>query len=108
MKANEYQEQAEATNLVTGENALTYAALGLVGEAGEIANKAKKIIRDDNNIVTDEKRAAIKKEIGDVLWYVSRICSELGFTLEEVMEQNLAKLSKRQAEGKLQGDGDNR
>lgn len=108
MTGNEYQQLAERSNLMTGDNALNYAALGLVGEAGEIANKVKKVIRDDNNILTDEKRKSIQKEIGDVLWYVSRLSSELGITLEEVMEQNIEKLSQRMDKGTLQGDGDDR
>ena len=108
MTGNEYQKLAERSNLMTGETALSYAALGLVGEAGEIANKVKKVIRDDNNVLTDEKRKSIQKEIGDVLWYISRLSAELGITLEEVMEQNIAKLSARMDKGTLQGDGDNR
>jgi NTP pyrophosphatase (non-canonical NTP hydrolase) len=108
MTPNEYQKLAERTNTVTGDFALIYAALGLAGEAGEVANKVKKIVRDDNNIVSDEKRAVIQKEIGDVMWYIARLCTELDVSLEDVMQQNIVKLAKRMERGTIQGDGDNR
>ena len=64
----------------------TYPALGLAGEAGEVAEHAKKAIRDDGGEVTDERRAAMTKELGDVLWYVAQLASELGLELEEIAQ----------------------
>ncbi len=108
MTGNEYQQKAEKTNLVKGELALYYAVLGLTGEAGEIANAVKKIIRDNNNQITKEKIQQLKKELGDVLWYIARICSELNLNLDDVMKENIEKLYSRMQRNALHGDGDNR
>lgn len=108
MTGNEYQTLAERTNLVTGEKALYYATLGLVGEAGEVANKVKKVIRDDGGVITEEKKSIVRKELGDIMWYIARLCSELGYSLDDVMQENLDKLALRQQQGKIKGDGDNR
>ena len=85
-----------------------YKALGLTGEAGEVADKIKKIYRDkDGNFnVTDELEIA--KELGDCLWYISRIADAIGFELSGIAKLNVDKLSKRKSEGKLHGSGDNR
>jgi len=85
-----------------------YVALGLVGEAGEIAGKVKKILRDNGGDVTDEVRAALGKEIGDVLWYVAELCTLLDLDMGEVATGNVTKLKDRQERGALQGDGDDR
>ncbi len=90
------------------EGALAYPTLGLVNEAGEVAGKVKKIYRDKNGIVSEEDREALKAELGDVLWYFTQICTELGLTLEEVAEANLEKLFSRLERNKLGGEGDNR
>ena len=87
---------------------MTYPALGLAGEAGEVAEHAKKAIRDDGGIVTEERRRAMAKELGDVLWYVSQLASELDLELEEVAQANLEKLLSRQRRGVLSGGGDER
>lgn len=109
MTGNEYQQLAERTNLMDkGSEALYYAALGLAGEAGEVANTTKKIMRDHDHIVTDEKRAEIKKELGDVMWYIARLSSELGLSLDEIMQANIDKLASRMERGKLTGDGNDR
>jgi NTP pyrophosphatase (non-canonical NTP hydrolase) len=91
-----------------GEGNWIYPALGLAGETGEICEKIKKAIRDDGGRMTDERRILLRKEIGDVLWYVAAMCSELEFDLQEVAEENLAKLAKRKESGRLHGDGDHR
>lgn len=88
-------------------NNLTYPVIGLCGEAGEVAEKYKKCIRDDKPIV-GETRDAIIKELGDVLWYVAAIASELKVTLSEVAEKNLEKLADRRERGTLHGSGDER
>jgi len=85
-----------------------YPSLGLVGEAGEVAGKIKKIFRDKNGVISDETRQALADELGDVLWYVAQICTELGLDLGSVADHNLKKLLDRQQRGKLQGDGDKR
>ena len=85
--------------------AISYVALGLAGEAGEVADKVKKLIRDGD---TPELRAAIKKEVGDVLWYWTRMCRELGIEPEAIAQENVDKLQSRKDRGVLQGSGDNR
>ena len=85
-----------------------YPTLGLVGEAGEVAEKVKKVIRDKNGIFDEESKEGIKKELGDVLWYLSNLCNEFNFQLEDVALQNLEKLNQRVAKGKISGSGDDR
>lgn len=106
----EYQARAFTTAIYPGKGQgnWTYAMLGLAGETGETSEKLKKAIRDDGGIVTEERRDAIKKELGDVLWYIAALSTELNLDLQEIAEENLAKLAKRKVEAKLHGDGDNR
>ena len=85
-----------------------YPTLGLVGEAGEVAEKVKKVIRDKKGIFDEESKNGIKKELGDVLWYLSNLCNEFDFTLEDVALQNLEKLRKRADNGRISGSGDDR
>lgn len=87
---------------------LAYVALGLAGEAGEVAGKVKKIARDDGYRISDEVRAKLADELGDCLWYVAQFATQLGFNLDAIATQNLAKLADRQQRGVLQGSGDNR
>ena len=108
MELSEYQRLSRRTAEYPREAWLAYPALGLAGEAGEVAEHAKKAIRDDGGLVTDERRQAMAKELGDVLWYVAQIASELGLELEDVARQNLEKLSSRQQRGVLSGSGDER
>lgn len=86
---------------------LAYVGNGL-GEAGEVQGKIKKIIRDSGGVITDEHRAAIAKELGDCLWYISQIASEFDIDLDQIAASNLEKLASRKARGKLQGSGDDR
>jgi NTP pyrophosphatase (non-canonical NTP hydrolase) len=106
---SDYQERSRATAVYpdAGEN-LTYPALGLCGEAGECAEKVKKAIRDDGGVLSDERRAALAAELGDVLWYVAQLATEAGLDLDEIAEDNLAKLLSRRDRGVLQGSGDAR
>ena len=99
-----YQKKARETAQYPdlGSNNI-YPTLGLVGEAGEVAEKVKKVIRDNNGIFDNESRLGIKKELGDVLWYISNLCTELNFNLEDVASQNLEKLKTRAAKGKIGG-----
>lgn len=108
MELSEYQRLSRRTAEYPREAWLSYPALGLAGEAGEVAEHAKKTIRDDGGIVTDERRAAISKELGDVLWYVAQLASELELSLEEIAAENLEKLLSRQRRGVLSGSGDER
>lgn len=87
---------------------LVYSTLGLAGEAGEIANKVKKIIRDNDGLVTRDVRTALRAELGDVLWYVACLAGDLRTDLSTVAQENLDKLAKRAQENKIQGSGDNR
>jgi NTP pyrophosphatase (non-canonical NTP hydrolase) len=87
---------------------LAYPALGLSGEAGEVAEHVKKTIRDDGGAISDERRAALAAELGDVLWYVAQLASELGLDLDTIAQGNLDKLLSRQRRGVLSGDGDDR
>lgn len=104
-----YSEDALATAVYPnkGNNAI-YPALGLCGESGEVAEKLKKVIRDKEGVIDDDTRAALKKELGDVLWYVNALSGELGFTLAEVATANIEKLHSRRDRGKIHGEGDNR
>lgn len=95
----EYQSKASATALYPRRlDNLEYPTLGLAGEAGEVANVVKKIQRDFGGILTDEVRAKLKDELGDVLWYISACADELGLTLEQIAEFNIEKLAKRHGE----------
>ena len=85
-----------------------YPTLGLAGEAGEVANKIKKISRDDKDIITDARLAEISDELGDVLWYISQLATELGLVLEDIAIGNLKKLKSRKDRTILQGSGDQR
>ena len=108
MELSEYQRLSRSTAEYPRREALTYPALGLAGEAGEFADHAKKVIRDDGGEVTPQRREAMAKELGDVLWYVAQLASELGLELEQVAQDNLDKLLSRQRRGVLSGSGDER
>lgn len=106
-----YQDEAAKTAIYPGSggmNGLLYVVLGLTNEAGEVAGKVKKMLRDDDGELTDERQMAILAECGDVLWYLSRVVDELGHPLSWVAERNLDKLNSRQERGTLGGDGDQR
>ena len=109
MELNDYQRESRKTALYpdVGSNAI-YPTLGLVGEAGEVADKVKKILRDKKGVFDKDSKDAIKFELGDVLWYISQLSSELGFELDEIANSNLQKLRDRQARGKIGGSGDTR
>ncbi len=96
MNFEEYQDAASLTALYPNRlKNLEYPTLGLAGEAGEVANIVKKIQRDFSGEITDEIRAKLKDELGDVLWYISACADELGLTLTEIAEFNVEKLAKR-------------
>lgn len=112
MKAKEYQEIIKEEAIYPREIGIAYCALGCAGEAGEIADKAKKLYRDKDlltkKVVSPEDRMALIKELGDNLWYITAMANELDVTLEEVMEINHNKMMQRRATNTLSGSGDNR
>jgi len=110
MNFNDYQQQALTTLLSTGDEFkdIVHGVLGLSGEAGEVADKFKKIVRDKQGEISEQDRQELSKEIGDVLWYIAVLAHLLGVPLEQLVEQNLEKLASRQQRGKLSGSGDNR
>ncbi len=87
---------------------IIYPTLGLANEAGEVAGKVKKIFRDKDGLIGEAEREALKSELGDVLWYLAQVCTELDLSLDEVAGYNIEKLYSRLERGKIGGDGDNR
>ena len=109
MNFADYQREARKTaQYPTLGHPIVYPALGLSDEAGEVAGKVKKAMRDDGMIITAEREYEIIKELGDVLWYLSAVCDELGTNLEWVAMQNILKLESRKQRGVIGGNGDNR
>lgn len=109
MKLDEYQEKASKTAIYPKNYELIYPALGLAGEAGEVANKVKKFIRDGADQETFElKKLEIAKELGDVLWYIAALSNDLGVKLSAIAAGNLDKLEDRMKRNAISGDGDNR
>lgn len=102
MNFDEYQKFARSTAIYPDECKVVYPALGLCGEAGEVAEKVKKNIRDGKSL------DGVGLELGDVLWYISALADDLGVTLEEVAKANIEKLQSRMERNKIKGDGDNR
>ena len=107
MNFNEYQEMAKTTAIYDKKHQILYPALGLAGEAGEVANKVKKLIRDGYEKNKDY-RTEISAEIGDVLWYCAVLADDIGFKLADIAGNNLIKLKDRQARGVIGGSGDKR
>lgn len=104
-----YQRESRKTwSLIAMDHAIVYPTMGLVNEAGEVAGKVKKIFRDRGGEISEADRQALKDELGDVLWYLAQICTELDLSLQEVAEANLVKLFSRLERGQIKGDGDNR
>jgi NTP pyrophosphatase (non-canonical NTP hydrolase) len=89
-------------------HSVIYPTLGLVNEAGEVAGKIKKVFRDKNGQISDETREALKAELGDVLWYIAQVATELNLSLDDIAQYNIAKLYDRLERGKIKGDGDYR
>ncbi|MFA6553014.1 MAG: nucleoside triphosphate pyrophosphohydrolase family protein [Patescibacteria group bacterium] len=109
MDLNIYQAKARQTALYPNKDSnYIYPTLGLAGEAGELANKVKKISRDHADVLDESQKRDIAEELGDVLWYVSNLASELTMSLDEVAQRNLDKLASRKERGTLHGSGDHR
>ena len=116
MELNEYQKRAMSTCMDSCDNE-AYMLLGLVGEVGELFSKLAKAIRKENAVFLHNSLAArfseqeihdLKSEVGDCAWFIAGICHTMGWTLEEVCEDNVAKLADRSKRGKIDGEGDNR
>lgn len=109
MTFKEYHEFAQKTAIYPnrGHN-FVYPALGLSGEAGEVAEKIKKILRDKNSTMDKDSATEVVKELGDVLWYISAMAYELGVDMEDVAKANMEKLQSRRDRNMIHGDGDNR
>jgi NTP pyrophosphatase (non-canonical NTP hydrolase) len=105
---NSYQRSASGTAIYPEQHRITYPALGMAGEAGEVANKVKKLIRDGPENRPETWREDIASEIGDVLWYCAALASDLNLSLGMIAAQNLIKLDKRKDKGTLGGSGDTR
>lgn len=110
MNFNDYQKQALTTVISSGDEFkdLLHWVLGMNGEAGEVAEKVKKIIRDKGGEVSQADKEELAKELGDVLWYVAVFAHDLGVSMDKIAEQNLDKLRSRKERGVLGGSGDNR
>lgn len=108
MELNEYQMRAMEFRGWSISNEIQYAALGLAGEAGEVADKVKKVLRDNSGRFDECKRIEIVKEIGDVMWYCALLANNLGYDLDIIAKMNLVKLEDRQSRGVIGGEGDNR
>ena len=113
MNIQDYSDAAISTDLFDQTEAIDSHAMlekvfGLVGEAGEVAEKFKKLLRDKDGKATDDDKKELAKELGDVLWYVNSVGMYLGFSLDEIAQMNLDKVLSRKARGKTKGSGDNR
>ena len=108
MTLDDYQAEARQTALYPPRYRVTYPALGLASEAGEVASKVKKVLRDRGGDFSAEQIAAIKDELGDVLWYVAVLASDLDLSLDDIAANNVEKLRSRMARGTIRGDGDHR
>lgn len=108
MDFDEYQRLAHTTAIYPQELGLYYLGLGLANEAGEVAGKIKKIIRDSGGVPTENDIDAVVKEVGDVGWYMAELCNYLGLSLGDVVRLNLDKLVDRKERGVIGGSGDKR
>ena len=109
MQINDFQTAALNTAIYPDRGAnFAYPALGLAGEAGEVCDKLKKVIRDNDGVLTDPVREAVAKELGDTAWYLAVLAWEIDYSLEEILQMNLDKLQSRQQRGVLSGSGDSR
>jgi NTP pyrophosphatase (non-canonical NTP hydrolase) len=106
MNLHDYQMQALKTAVYPKKYSISYPALGLAEEAGEVAGKIAKMMRDDISLVDQKKK--IEAEMGDVLWMLAALAHDCGLSLQEIAEKNLIKLNARQSSGTLHGEGDNR
>lgn len=108
MTVNDYQKAAMSTAIYPKDSEVAYLALAMCGEAGELADKVKKVIRDHNGVYADDLRRAIAEELGDVMWYAANLADAIGYDLEGVCKMNIEKIESRRQRGKIHGEGDHR
>lgn len=111
MDLNDYQQRASKTATFDPNDAvysLMYLSMGLAGESGEVIEKLKKVVRNDDGVMSEEKRIEIVRELGDVLWYLSQFARVLNVPFSDVAEANIKKLSDRAERGVIESEGDNR
>ena len=113
MDFSKYQKQSGQTRIhkkipLLHQGNIMFFCFGLFGEVGEVAEKIKKIMREKNGILKKEDKQEIAKELGDVLWYLTQLGDELGYSLNEIAEMNLKKIESRKKRGLIKGNGDNR
>ncbi|MFH1620887.1 MAG: nucleoside triphosphate pyrophosphohydrolase family protein [Patescibacteria group bacterium] len=109
MTFDEYQQKSRKTAAYPDQGSnFVYPTLGLAGEAGEVSNKISKIFRDDNSQLTDSRREEVDRELGDVLWYLAQLATELRLSLDHIASQNIERLYSRLERGTIHESGDNR
>lgn len=108
MTFDEYQKKAAETAIYPQRLRIVYPLIGLAGETGEVAEKVKKIIRDNDGIFNEDEKREIAKELGDVLWYLAAIARDMGYRLDDIAQINLDKIASRNERNKIHGHGDNR
>ena len=108
MDLDEYQKAARRTAIYGERYRVVYPALGLASEAGEVAGKVKKVLRDQDGDFARAPLETLKDELGDVMWYVAVLAADLGLSLDQIASDNIAKLQSRLARGRLGGAGDDR
>ena len=108
MDFDNYQHEAYRTAVYLRSIALPYCVMGLAGETGEVSENIKKLYRDDGGLLTESRRQKLVAELGDVLWYIAALCTELDVPMSSVAQGNLDKLHSREARKVLHGDGDDR
>lgn len=108
MTIKEYSEKAIATATYGLGDSIIYPTLGLNGEAGEVAEKVKKVLRDKHGVFDEEIKYDMAREIGDIIWYCNALARDIGYSLEEIMDMNIIKLESRKLRGVISGSGDNR
>ena len=104
MEINEYHQFVVGMKVYPEKHAIVYPTLGMMGEAGEASEKVKKWLRGDRDLDKED----LLKEIGDVMWYITSLADDLGYTLQDVIDANVTKLTSRKERGVLKGSGDNR
>lgn len=110
MNFTEYQDDVQelAITKLTGIHEVMYSTLGILGEAGEISEKIKKIVRDKHGIISEEDKQLLGKETGDVLFYIAKFLSDIGLDFETIAMENIQKCRDRETRGVVSGSGDNR
>ena len=108
MTLNEYQEKALSTAIYSDNYKIIYPTLGLTGEAGEVSDKVKKVLRDKDGNLDEETNKQIALELGDVMWYCATLANDLGYTLDDICQMNYDKLQSRKNRDAIHGNGDNR